>query len=343
MKKIYLRGSMIMAATVMLLALVCFSASAQASKVTRPGVKHGTVPQPRTSRTAKKTDVVTTVANGQEELFKKAMRTFLVIVAGYLLILLLTTIVNKRVHNIRAKHIVRKSIIYLITTLAALLVISLWIQYMRSVVVFMGVIGAGVALALQEAVLCIAGWFLIVARHPFRAGDRIELGGVKGDVIDIRIFQTSLLEIGNLVEADQSTGRIVNVPNSAIFKKESYNYNQGFEFVWNEVKVLVTFQSDWKRAEEIMLEHGMHIASGKEDVVKQKIDYMTRRYMIKYGKLTPIVYVDVKDSGVQLTLRYLSGARNVRSAQDALWRNLLDDFKKEENVTLAYPTYHIVK
>jgi len=70
---------------------------------------------------------------------------------------------------------------------------------------------------------------------------------------------------------------------------------------------------------------------------------MTRRYMIKYGKLTPIVYVDVKDSGVQLTLRYLSEARNVRSAQDALWRSILDDFKKEENVDLAYPTYHIVK
>ena len=332
-----------MAMTVVLLALFCFSVSAQTGRVSKSGVKYGRKTQSQRMRTVKKAETATTVANGQKELIEKAIQTFLIIVAGYLLILLLTTIVNKRVKNIRAKHISRKSIIYFFTTLATLLVIALWIQYMRSVVVFMGVIGAGIALALQEAVLCIAGWFLIVARHPFRAGDRIELGGVKGDVIDIRIFQTSLLEIGNLVEADQSTGRIVNVPNSAIFKKESYNYNQGFEFVWNELKVLVTFQSDWKRAEELMLKHGVGVASGKEDVVKQKIDYMTRRYMIKYGKLTPIVYVDVKDSGVQLTLRYLSEARNVRSAQDALWRSILDDFKKEENVDLAYPTYHIVK
>ena len=332
-----------MAMTVVLLALFCFSVSAQTGRVSKSGVKYGRKTQSQRMRTVKKAETATTAANGQKELIEKAIQTFLIIIAGYLLILLLTTIVNKRVKNIRAKHISRKSIIYFFTTLATLLVIALWVQYMRSVVVFMGVIGAGIALALQDAVLCIAGWFLIVARHPFRAGDRIELGGVKGDVIDIRIFQTSLLEIGNLVEADQSTGRIVNVPNSAIFKKESYNYNQGFEFVWNELKVLVTFQSDWKRAEEIMLKHGVEVASGKEDVVKQKIDYMTRRYMIKYGKLTPIVYVDVKDSGVQLTLRYLSEARNVRSAQDALWRSILDDFKKEENVDLAYPTYHIVK
>ncbi len=343
MKKIYFKGGMVIAAVAMLSALLCFSASAQPKRTSQPGVKHGGTLRPRSKKVIKRSRDATTVVDSQKDLLEKAVQTFLVIVITYLLILMLTTLVNRQVHNVRAKHIARKSVIYFFTTFATLLVISLWIQYMRSVAVFAGVVGAGIALALQEAVLCVAGWILIVVRHPFRTGDRIELGGVKGDVIDIRIFQTSMLEIGNLVEADQSTGRIVHVPNSAVFKKESYNYNQGFEFVWNEVKVLVTFESDWKRAEVIMLEHGIRVASGKEDIVKQKIDYMTRRYMIKYGKLTPIVYVDVKESGVRLTLRYLSEARNVRSTQDALWRSILDDFKKEETVNLAYPTYHIVK
>jgi len=152
-----------------------------------------------------------------------------------------------------------------------------------------------------------------------------------------------LLEIGNWVETDQSTGRIVNVPNSAVFKKENYNYSRGFEFIWNEIKILVTFESDWKRAEEIMLNHGQTQADGMEDVVKNKIRKMTSRYMIRYEKLTPIVYIDIKDSGVQLTLRYLTESRKRRTTSDLLCRAILDDFEREGKVNYAYPTYRIVK
>jgi small-conductance mechanosensitive channel len=197
-------------------------------------------------------------------------------------------------------------------------------------------------LALQEVILSMASWFLILVRRPFQVGDRIELGGVKGDVIDIRLFQTTLLEIGNWVEADQSTGRIVHVPNSAVFKQENFNYSRGFEFIWNELKILITFESDWKRAEKIMLEHGAEEAEEKEKVVRSKINRMTKRYMIHYGQLTPIVYIDIKDSGVELTLRYLTEARKRRTTQDALCRAILDDFDKEEKVNFAYPTYRIV-
>jgi small-conductance mechanosensitive channel len=169
------------------------------------------------------------------------------------------------------------------------------------------------------------------------------MGGVKGDVIDIRLFQTSLLEIGNWVDSDQSTGRIVHIPNSAIFKKEIYNYNRGFEFIWNEIKLLVTFESDWKRAEEIMLDRARALGGGMEEVVKKKIAAMTRRYMIHYDKLTPIVYVAIRESGVEVTLRYLTEAKQRRSTHDSLCRGILDDIAKEGRVQLAYPTYRIVK
>ena len=196
---------------------------------------------------------------------------------------------------------------------------------------------------MQEVILSIAGWILILIRRPFEVGDRIEFGGINGDVIDIRIFQTSLLEIGNWVEADQSTGRIVNIPNSSIFKQENYNYSRGFEFIWNEIKILVTFESDWKRAKEIILSHAEKEAEGMEEVVQKKIKAMTKQYMIYFKKLTPIVYVDIKDSGVELTLRYLTDARKRRSTQDVLCQAILDDFEKEEKVNFAYPTYRIVK
>ncbi|MBU0504331.1 MAG: mechanosensitive ion channel family protein [Candidatus Omnitrophica bacterium] len=279
----------------------------------------------------------------QSVLYRKLFQSGLVLFIGYLLLFIFVGIINRRIKDLKMKHNARKNVTYFFNFLIILAIVFVWIQNINSITIFLSVVGAGIALALQEVILCIAGWFLILTRRPFEVGDRIELGGVKGDVIDIRLFQTSILEIGNWVEADQSTGRIVNIPNSAVFKKENYNYSRGFEFIWNEIKILVTFESDWKRAEEIMMQHGIKEAEGMEEVVKRKIEDMTKKYMIYYDKLTPIVYIDIKDSGVQLTLRYLTEARKRRASQDGLCRAILNDFDKEERVNFAYPTYRIVK
>ncbi len=273
----------------------------------------------------------------------KIIDTLTVVLIAYALILILVMIINRSIADIKARHQVRKNIIYLINLILFILVFSIWIQNITSVTIFLGVLSAGLALALQEVILCIAGWFLIMTRRPFETGDRVEIGDVKGDIIDIRLFQTSLLEIGNWVDADQSTGRIVNIPNSFLFKKENYNYSRGFEFIWNELSILVTFESDWKRGEAILLAHAKKMAEGMEGDVKRKIKAMRSRYMIYYGKLTPIVYVNIKDSGVELTLRYLTEAKKRRSTNDTLCREIVDDFSKETNVNFAYPTYRIVK
>jgi len=276
-------------------------------------------------------------------LYMKLIHTLLVLVIGYLLMLFVVRFTNKRIKDVKARHVVRKNIMYSITALMILVIIFLWAHKMNSLTLFIGLASAGIALALQEALLCVAGWFLIVFRHPFAVGDRVEFGGVKGDVIDIRLFQTSLLEIDNWVHADQSTGRIANVPNSLVFKRELFNYNQGFEYIWNEIKIMLTFESDWKRAEEIMVTHGNAVASGMEEEVKRKIDHMTSKFMIFYDKLTPIVYTDIKESGVEMSLRYLTQAKRRRSTHDQLCRAILSDFGQEEHVNFAYTTYRIVK
>lgn len=277
------------------------------------------------------------------DFYIRVAQTIIVILIGYLLVAVLVKFTNRRVKDLKARHTLRKNIAYFVTVLIILIIIFFWFHKLSSFTIFLGVASAGVALALQEALLCVAGWFLIMFKHPYEVGDRIELSGVKGDVIDIRLFQTSLLEIQNWVEADQSTGRIVNIPNSAVFKKEHYNYNRGFEFIWNEIKILITFESDIKKAEEIMLAHGRELAGNMEDLVKRKIDVMTRRYMIYYDKLSPIVYTNIKDSGVELSLRYLTETKKRRSTHDTLCRSILEDFSKESSVNFAYTTYRIVK
>lgn len=276
-------------------------------------------------------------------LWRKIIQSCVILAIGYLCIFVLALLVNRQIKDLKVRHLVRKNISYLVNILVLLYVFFLWAQNIGSLTIFLGVAGAGVALALQEVILCIAGWFFILLRRPFEVGDRVELGGVKGDVIDIRLFQTSLLEIGNWVGSDQSTGRIANIPNSAMFKRENYNYSRGFEYIWNEIRILVTFESDWKRAEEIMLAHARSRVMVTEERVKRKIAAMARRYMIHYDRLTPIVYADIKDSGIELTLRYLTEAKQRRSTQDALCRAILDDFKREERVNFAYTTYRIVR
>ncbi|MCK4881528.1 MAG: mechanosensitive ion channel family protein [Candidatus Omnitrophica bacterium] len=276
-------------------------------------------------------------------LTKKVVETVFIILVGYLLMFGFIGIINKRVRDIKTRHTVRKNVAYVVSIILCIVIFFIWIQNINSITIFLGVAGAGLALALQEVILCVAGWFLILLKHPFETGDRIEINGIKGDVIDIRIFQTSILEIGNWVDADQSTGRIVNFPNSFVFKHENYNYSRGFEFIWNEIPLLLTFESDWKRGREIMMSHAKNMAEGLEKEVSRKIDAMRNRYMIYYGKLTPIVYVNIKDSGVELTLRYLTEAKKRRSTQDQVCQEILSDFEKEPTVNLAYPTYRIVK
>ncbi|MDD5069766.1 MAG: mechanosensitive ion channel [Candidatus Omnitrophica bacterium] len=285
-------------------------------------------------------DIAEAKIRKQQNLFyQKLFQTGIVVFLGYLVIFISVAIINRRVIDVKAKYLIRKNVVYLLHFLTIIFVVFVWLQNLNSLTIFFSVVGAGMALALQEVVLCVAGWFLIMVRRQFDVGDRVELGGVKGDVIDIRVFQTSLLEIGNWVCADQSTGRIVNIPNSAMFKKEHYNYNRGFEYIWNEISILVTFETDWRRAKEIMLTHGRLIAEGMDALAARRIKNMTKQYMIYYEKLTPIVYVDIKDSGILLVLRYLTDARKRRSTQDTLSQAILDDFQKEDSINFAYPTY----
>ncbi|MBZ0165806.1 MAG: mechanosensitive ion channel family protein [Candidatus Omnitrophica bacterium] len=274
---------------------------------------------------------------------KKILQTIVLLITSYILLFVIIKFINNRVKDIKARHIVRKNTAYIITFTVMLMIVVIWMQNITYLSIFLGVAGAGLTLALQEVILAVAGWLLILIRRPFEIGDRIEINGIKGDIIDIRLFQTSMLEIGNWVDADQSTGRIVNIPNSFVFKTENYNYSRGFEFIWNEIPILVTFESDWKKGRDIIISHARKHAEGLEENVRRKIDAMRNRYMIYYGKLTPIVYVNIKDSGVELTLRYLTESKKRRFTQDQLCQAILDDFEKHADVNFAYPTYRIVK
>lgn len=249
--------------------------------------------------------------------------------------------VAARVEHGPAYFRTRKWLAYGATLIAVLGLSRIWLGGAGGITTYLGILSAGVAIALTDVLENLAGWVFIVTRRPFRVGDRIEIEGRSGDVVDVRAFRFSMLEIGNWVAADQSTGRLVHVPNGKVFSEQVSNYTEGFPYIWDEITVEVTFESDWRRAEQVVVAAlDAHAPDTAE--IGEAIRRAGNQYLIRYRHLTPTTYVSVAASGVDIHGRYLVGVRNRRSIKDALWRDVLDAFAGVDSLDLAYPTQRFV-
>jgi len=264
------------------------------------------------------------------------------IVLAYLTInMIVTHLIRRHVEDTSRQYSTRKTASYLLGILAFLIVFWIWFGVGGGLVTYLGILSAGLAIALQDPLTNFAGWIFLVVRRPFVVGDRIEIADKAGDVIDIRLFQFSLIEIGNWVDADQSTGRIIHVPNGLVFKSPVANFTQGFNFIWNEIAVMVTFESQWKKAKEIL----QRIADEKNFFDSREAEKQVRqvsgKYMIYYKHLTPMVWTRVDDCGVTLTIRYLCDPRRRRTSEMDIWEDILEAFSREPDIDFAYPTQRI--
>ena len=269
--------------------------------------------------------------------------SILVVVLIYGLRRVALRIVHRKVEDPGLVYQWSKSSSYVSLILSLIVVGTIWLEGLRSLGTFLGLLSAGIAIALKDVVASLAGWVFILWRRPFQLGDRIQIGTRAGDVVDLRPFQFTLLEIGNWVDADQSTGRVIHVPNLLIFTEPLFNYTAQFEFIWNEVPVLLTFESDWRKAKGIL--QGILDERIGETVrdAEREMRTASRKFLIHFRKLTPKVYTSVKDSGVLLTLRFICRARERRGTAEEVWESVLDAFCEAPDIDFAYPTtrmYH---
>ena len=252
--------------------------------------------------------------------------------------LMITRFVAEQVKDPRRRYSWRKWLGYGCYILYGIGLTVLWLPAFDGLPTFLGLSAAGLAVVLRDPLVNVVGWLFILWRQPFRMGDRIQMDTYAGDVIDIGVFQFTLMEIGNWVETDQSTGRIIHVPNGQVFQYPVANYSQGFKYIWHEIPVLITFESDWEAAKKILFiqvnNHAEHLSGSAEEHLRKAAG----KYMISYSKLTPTVYTTVKESGILLTMRYLCEPRRRRGSEQFLWENVLREFAKNPNISLAYPT-----
>lgn len=272
------------------------------------------------------------------QLQSRLFSSLFIILLLWLIRSIVIRIVWKKTEAVQQRYRWQKITTYVAVTLGILLVGRVWFAGIQSLATFLGLVTAGLAIALQDVVKSFAGWGFILWRRPFVLGDRIQIGNHAGDVIDIRIFKFTMMEIGNWVDADQSTGRLIHLPNSLVLTEVIANYGQGFQFIWNEVPVLVTFESSWEKGKEILQEIATRYAAHLSQAAEKRLKEASKRFMIFYQTLTPIVYTSVQDCGVLLTIRYLIEPRHRRSSEQAIWEDILREFAKYENIDFAYPT-----
>ena len=247
--------------------------------------------------------------------------------------------VAARLRDSEAAFRARRLSFYISAALVVLALAGIWTQQLAGAGSFIGLLSAGIAIALSDVLKNIAGWVLIVFRRPFKVGDRIEVGSNSGDVIDIGVFRFSLLEIGNWVDADQTTGRILHIPNGIIFVEPLANYTEGFPYIWLEIPVTVTFESDWDTARDMVQRVIDPYAADPEEVgAVADHERGPSRYFSLYRDLTPAVYVKAIDFGVTVTGRLLVPARGRRLITSKVWQDLLRALNEEPRVELAYPT-----
>jgi small-conductance mechanosensitive channel len=251
-------------------------------------------------------------------------------------------LINRRTEEISTRYLWRKWLNNGLAVVGVFLLVRIWIDQVGSLATYLGIATAGLAIALRDPIVNVAAWSYIISQRPFQLGDRIEVFGTKGDVVDTNIFQFTLLEIGNWVDADQNTGRLVHVPNAVVFSNLIANWTEDFPYIWHEMPVLITFESDWEKAKQLLQTLlDKHIVDVVADAKAHSQKY-TGRLMIRYGTLTPIVYTSVSSSGVLLTMRFLCRPRTRRGISEKLWEDLLRAFAAAPDIELAYDTQRVL-
>ena len=277
-----------------------------------------------------------------ESLQGQLFRSIIILIIIIIIHQILKNLLYRTIQDSKTYYRAKKALGYAFIIIGFILIARVWFKGVTSITTFLGILTAGLAIAMKDLIMNIAGWFYIVWKGSFSVGDRIEIDGTAGDVIGIQLFEFTMMEIRNWIPADQSTGRITYVPNYKVFKEPVFNYSRGIPFVWQEIPIYLSFESNWKKAkgilEEIAFKHGETIGSQVEESIAE----MSRKFMIYNAKLEPKVYTSIdQENGVTLTIRYMCAYRNRRDSGQMIYEEILNAFEYHKDIEFAYPTQRV--
>ena len=225
---------------------------------------------------------------------------------------------------------------------ALILLSVVYSDKLSGLTVMLGVLGAGIAFALQEVIVSVAGWIALSFGRLYDVGDRIQLGGIKGDVIDIGVLRTTLMECGAWINGDQYNGRVVRVANSFIFKDPVFNYSSDFPFLWDEIRIPVRYGSNYEMARQGFQQVLDEITGEHARKLKGEWRKMTNQYMLEDAQLAPMVSLKMDDNWAELTLRYVVDYKKRRSTKDRISADILKLIEESGNqIKLGAPSFEV--
>ncbi len=230
---------------------------------------------------------------------------------------------------------------FMLTVLLASFVFS---DKLSGLTVALGVAGAGIAFALQEVIASFAGWLTIIFGGFYKPGDRVQLGGIKGDVMDIGVLRTTIMETGQWVTGDLYNGRIVLIANSFVFKEPVFNYSGDFPFLWDEIKIPIQYGSNYEKTKEILLNVGKDVAGDLSQKSREKWNTLRNKYRLEEAQTMPLVSLIANDNWVEYTLRYVVIYNKRRATKTELFTKILNEIEATNGeIKFASATFQLVE
>jgi len=264
--------------------------------------------------------------------------TVAAIFLGWLVTRMGHAVIGSRIKEPTERYRYHKALTTVVIIAVVFAVVALWAHLAQHAGTFAGLVGAGVAVALREPLLSIAGRIAIFAGKIFNVGDRIEINQMKGDVIDIGFFYTRMMEVGNWIGGDQASGRIVQISNSKIFGAPVFNYTQNFGYIWDEIELPITYSSNAAQASAILLEVGRNYTKEFLTGARAALERMQRYFVVPKFELDPVVYIEITSNWVSLRMRYVVDPKERRNATNFIWREVFERIQKRKDITIGSTT-----
>lgn len=272
----------------------------------------------------------------------KVVAAILTVTVVIVLVYSVQKVLGRYIENSERRYRIRKLTTFAGYVVAIFLLSIVFSDKLSGLTVFLGVAGAGVAFALQEVISSAAGWVAMSFGRFYHIGDRVQLGGIMGDVIDIGMLRTTLMECGGWINGDQYNGRLVRVANSFIFKEPVYNYSSDFPFLWDEILLPVRYGSDYEMARKEFQKILEDITGEYARLLKGDWRKMTDKYMLEDARLEPTVIMKINENWVAYALRYVVDYKQRRSTKDKICVRVLQAIEQSEGkIRLGAPSFEV--
>ena len=297
----------------------------------------------------KRLDITTVNINkGIETQVYRLGKIGIAIVIVFTVFFILKLIVKKYITDNERFYMANKIITFTNFTIIILIVFFNYIENASYLVTILGFASAGIAIAMKDWFMSILGWLVIVFGGSIHVGDRIrvDMDGMKyvGDVLDISLLRITILEDITLtsIMTNRRAGRIIFVPNNYVFTRMIANYtHNSLKTVWDGVKITITFDSNHKKAMYIVKEITKKYSKGYTDITRKQLNKLRQHYNLKNTNVEPRIYSFILENGIDIEAWYLTNAYATLTLRSVISAEILDAFKEEDDITIAYPTQQL--